>query len=109
MLCQEALDIRQEDKELQRRRALFVGLIHMSTVKELNLKGCLLYRLTPAPLTFVHIDGLRTSTDKSTIFNMLEVRIIIDAPRNVDVCSVDGMFMFSLMKIWFQLLVVKQM
>ena len=53
----------------------------------------LAYPLTPVPLTFVHSDGLKIPTDKSTLFSMLEVRIITDALRNVDVCIVDGMFL----------------
>ena len=53
----------------------------------------LAYHLTSVPLTFVHIDGLKISTDKSTLFSELEVRIIKNAPRNVDACIVDGMFL----------------
>ena len=33
------------------------------------------------------------SSDKSTFFSKLEVTIITDAPRNIDVCIVDGMFL----------------
>ena len=51
------------------------------------------YPLTSVPLTFVHIDGLRISTDKSTLFSKLEVRIITDVPRNIDTCIVDEMFL----------------
>ena len=36
---------------------------------------------------------LQISTDKSTLICKLEVRIITDAPRNVDACIVDGMFL----------------
>ena len=55
----------------------------------------LAYPLTSVPLTFAHIDGLKTSTDKSTLFSKLEVRvrIIKDAPRNIDACIVDGIFL----------------
>ena len=53
----------------------------------------LAYPLTPVPLTFAQIDGLKISTDKSTFFNKLEVRIITDAPRNIDACIVNGMFL----------------
>ena len=53
----------------------------------------LAYPLTSVSLTFAHTDGLKISSDKSTLFSKLEVRIITDAPRNVDVCIVDGMFM----------------
>ena len=53
----------------------------------------LAYYLTSVPLTFAHIDGLKISTDKSTLFSKLEVRIPTDAPRNVDACIVDGMFL----------------
>ena len=53
----------------------------------------LAYPLTPVPLTFGHIDGLKIPTDKSTLFSKLELRIITDALRNVDVCIVDGMFL----------------
>ena len=49
--------------------------------------------LTPVPLTFAHIDGLKISTDKSTLFSKLEVRIITDAPRNIDARIVNGMFL----------------
>ena len=53
----------------------------------------LAYPLTSVPLTFAHIDGHKISTDKSTLFSKLEVRIITDAPRNIDACMVDGMFL----------------
>ena len=53
----------------------------------------LAYTLTSVSLNFAHIDGLKISTDKSTLFSKLEVRIITDAPRNEDVCIVDGMFL----------------
>ena len=33
------------------------------------------------------------STDKSTLFSELEVRIIKNAPRNVNACIIDGMFL----------------
>ena len=55
----------------------------------------LVYPLTSFPLTFAHIDGLEISTDKSTLFSKLEVRIIIDAPRNVDESIVDGIFLIK--------------
>ena len=48
---------------------------------------------TSFPLTFAHIDGLKISTDKSSFFSKLEVRIITDAPRNIDACIVNGMFL----------------
>ena len=51
------------------------------------------YLLASVPLTFAHSDGHKISTDKSTLFSRLEVRIITDALRNVDVCIVDGMFL----------------
>ena len=53
----------------------------------------LAYPLTSVPLTFAHIDKLKISTDKSTLISKLEVRITTDAPRNEDVCIVDGMFL----------------
>ena len=53
----------------------------------------LVYPLTSVHLIFAHIDGLKISTDKSTFFSKLEVRIITDAPRNIDACIVDGMFL----------------
>ena len=53
----------------------------------------LAYPLKSVPLTFAHIDGLKISTDKSTFFSKLEVRIITDAPINIDSCTVDGMFL----------------
>ena len=36
-----------------------------------------------------HVEGLKISTDKSTPFRKLKVRIITDAPGYVDVCIVD--------------------
>ena len=51
----------------------------------------LAYPLASVPLT--HIYGLKICTDKSTLFSKLEVRIITDAPRNIDACIVDGMFL----------------
>ena len=51
------------------------------------------YPLTSVPLTFSHIDGLKISTDKATLFSKLEVRIITDASRNIDACIVNGMFL----------------
>ena len=53
----------------------------------------LAYPLTSVPLNFAHIDGLKISFEKSTLFSKLEVRIITDAPRNVDACIVYGMFL----------------
>ena len=44
------------------------------------------YHLTPVTLSFAHIDGLKISSDKSTLYSKLEVRII-----NVYMCIVDGM------------------
>ena len=49
--------------------------------------------LTSVPLTFANIDAHKISTDKYTLFSKLDVRIITDAPRNVDVCIVDGLFL----------------
>ena len=73
------------------------------------MPGVLAYPLTSIPLTIAHIDGLKISTDKSTLFRNLEVRIITDALRNIDAFIVDGMFLYSLMLICLQLLMVKQM
>ena len=53
----------------------------------------LAYPLTSVLLTFVHIDGLKISSDKTTLFSKLQVRIITDAPTNIDACIVDGMFL----------------
>ena len=53
----------------------------------------LAYPLTSVPSTFAPIDGLKISTGKSTLFSKLEVRIITDAPRNIDACIVDGVFL----------------
>ena len=72
---------------------MFDRLLYLSTVKELDLKKVLPYSLTSAPLTFAHIDGLKISTDISSLFSKLEVRIIIDAPKNVDICIFDEMFL----------------
>ena len=49
--------------------------------------------VTSVPLIFDHSDGRKISTDISALFSKLEVRIIKDALRNVDVCIVDGMFL----------------
>ena len=76
---------------------------------ELDLKRMLDYPLTSVPLNIAHIDGLKISTDKSTLFSKLEMRIITDAPRHIDAFIVDGMFLYSLMSICLQLLVVRQM
>ena len=73
MLRQENSDLRQKDKE------------HKATYVKLDLKRVRAYPLTSVPLTFAHIDGLKISTDKSALFSKLEVRIITDAPRNIDV------------------------
>ena len=35
----------------------------------------------------------KISTDKSTLFSKLDVRIITDAPRNIDACIVDEIFL----------------
>ena len=72
---------------------MFGHLIYLPTVKELDLKRVLAYNLTSVPLTFAHIEGLRISTDKSTLFSKLEVGIVTDALRNVDICIVNGMFL----------------
>ena len=45
------------------------------------------------PLTFAHSDGHKISSDISTLFSKLVVRIITAALRYVDVCIVDGMFL----------------
>ena len=52
----------------------------------------LAYPLTSVPSIYAH-DGHRKSTDISTLFNKLDVRIITDALSNVDVCIVDEMFL----------------
>ena len=44
------------------------------------------YPLTSVPLNVAHSDELKISTDKSIVFSKLEVRLITDAPRNIDVC-----------------------
>ena len=51
------------------------------------------HHLTSVPLTFAHSNGHKISIDKSTLFSKLEVRIITDALRNIDVYIVDGMFL----------------
>ena len=53
----------------------------------------LAYPLTSVPLSFAHSDGHKISTDISTLFSKLEVRIITDALRNVDACILDGLFL----------------
>ena len=62
MLRQETSDTRQEDKEHKAAYFIFQKL-------ELDLKRVLAYHLTSVPLTFAHIDGIKISTDKSTIFS----------------------------------------
>ena len=52
----------------------------------LDLKRMLAYPLTSVPLNLAHYGGLKVSTDKSTLFSKLVVRILTDAFRNVDVC-----------------------
>ena len=74
---------------------MFGRLLHLLTIKDLDLKRVLAYPLSPVPLTFAHIDGTKTSTDKSPLFSKLEARVHTDAPRNVDVCIVDGMFVIQ--------------
>ena len=86
MLRQETSDKRQEHKEYKATYCICKKL-------ELDLKRVLVYPLTSVPLTFAHIYGLKMSTDKSTLFSKLEVRIITDATRNIDACIVDGMFL----------------
>ena len=51
------------------------------------------YPLTSVPLTFPHSDGQKISTDISSLFSKLKVRITTDALRNIDACIVDGMFL----------------
>ena len=80
MLCQETSDTRQKYKEY--KAAYFI-----CQYLELDLKRVLAYPLTSVPLTFAHIDGLKISTDKSTLFSKLEMRLITAA------CIVDGMFL----------------
>ena len=41
-------------------------------------------------MTFAHIDEYLLTKQ---LFSKLEVRIITDAPRNIDACIVDGMFL----------------
>ena len=53
----------------------------------------LAYPITSVSLTFAHSDVHKLSTDISTPFSELRVRIITDAVRNVDVCIVDEMFL----------------
>ena len=87
MLCQETSDTKQEIKEQNTCLAAYFICQYL----ELDLKRVLAYALTPVLLTFAHIDGLKISTDKSTLFSKLEVRIVTDVPRNTDACIVDGM------------------
>ena len=72
---------------------MFGSLLYLPTVKELDLKRVPAYPLASVALTFAHIDGFKISTDQSKHFSKLEVRIIADAPRNVDVRVVNGMFL----------------
>ena len=97
MLRQHTSDTRQKDKEFK-----------AAYVRHRSEKGACL-SLTSIPLTFAHIDGLKMSTDKSTLFSKLKVGIIINAPRNIDAFIVDGMFLCSVVLICLQRLVVKQM
>ena len=59
------------------------------------MRRVLAYHLTPSPLKFAQSDGLKISTEKSTLFSKFKVRIITDAPINVDACFVDGMFLLQ--------------
>ena len=86
MLCHETSDTRQEDIErTSGSRDSFGSFLYLPMVEELDMKRVLAYPLTSVALIFAHIDGLKISTDKSTISSKLEVRIITDPPRNVDV------------------------
>ncbi|MCG7875152.1 MAG: hypothetical protein N0C90_02335 [Candidatus Thiodiazotropha endolucinida] len=82
-------------KELQGTRDLFGRLLYLSTVKDIDLKLVLVYPLTPVPMTLAHVDGTKITTDKSKLFAKLEARIHSDAPRSVDVCIMDGMFLIQ--------------
>ena len=59
--------------------------------------GCLQFVIVVFPdhthLLFRSYKGACLSADKSTLLIKLDVRIFTDAPRNVDVCIVDGMFL----------------
>ena len=79
-------------KQLQGTRHLFGCLLYQPTEKVLNLKRVLAYPLTSVHLTFAIFVDI-TYLDKLTFFSKLEVRIITDAPRNVQVFIVDGMFL----------------
>ena len=72
---------------------MFGRLLFLSTVKELDLKGVLAYLVAYVPLTFAHNDELKISTNKPTLFSKLDVRIIKDASRNVDICIIDAIFL----------------
>ena len=49
------------------------------TIVSKDLKRVFAYHLTSVPMTFAHFVGLKISTDKSTLFSKLKVRIITDA------------------------------
>ena len=67
-------------------RNLFGRLLFLPQLQSFYLKRVLAYPLTPVPLILANIDGLKISTDISTLSSKLEVRIITDAPRYIDVC-----------------------
>ena len=89
MLCQETSDLNHDDKEHKTGLAAYFICQYL----QFGLKRVLAYPPTSVPLTFPHIDGLKISTDKSTLFSKLEVRIITDAPGNEDVRTVNKMFL----------------
>ena len=59
--------VKKISKYLQGTKDLFDRLLPLSTDKQFNLERVLTYPLTSVPLTFAHIDGTKTSTDKLTL------------------------------------------
>ena len=83
--------LRTQDKNIKNKN-IFGRLLYLPIVT-VRSERVLAYPVTSVPLTLAHIDGLKMSTDTSTLFCKLKMRIITDAPRNIDVCIVDRMFL----------------
>ena len=70
---------------------MFVRFLNLSIVRDRSEKGACLFLNIRA--FDAHSDEHKISTETSTLFSQLVVRIITDALRNVDVCFVDVMFL----------------
>lgn len=61
------------------------------------MANVLSFPLTPIPLCFGQIDGTMNKTNKATLMNSLEKRVVSNPPRNIDIYVVDGFFFLHLM------------